>query len=252
MTIITIEGRAGAGAPDVGRLVARELDIDFVDRLILAEIARRVGSTVGALADQERRVPSFVNRLAQSVQRMLHRSAVAGMGGDPYFGPGVEHLLSRPYNEMDEPPASTAAELDDTHFRDTTAEVIRDIAEADNVVILSRGGSAILKNRSDVLRVGMVARMEDRVARIMVQQKMDEETATEYIQHADHAQHTYFEKAFNSSPIDPFLYHFMWNTSDVSVEYAAQVTIDAAREMADKGLKWAGKDDFAGAQSAVE
>ena len=56
MSVITIEGRAGAGAPDVGKLVARELDIDFVDRLILAEIARRVGSTVGALADQERRV----------------------------------------------------------------------------------------------------------------------------------------------------------------------------------------------------
>ena len=244
MTIIAIEGRVGAGAPDVGRIVARELDIDFVDRLILAEIARRVGSTVGALADQERRVPSFVNRLTQSVQRMLQRSAVAGMGGDPYFGPGVEHLLSRPYNEMDEEaPASTAAELDDQHFRDTTAEVIRDIAEAGNVVILSRGGSAILRDRTDVLRVGMVARMEDRVARVMQQEKLDEDAAKEHIRHADRAQHTYFEKAFNSSPIDPFLYHFMWNTSDVSVEYAAQVLIDAAREMDDLGLKWAGKGD---------
>lgn len=252
MTIITIEGRAGAGAPDVGRLVARELDIDFVDRLILAEIARRVGSTVGALADQERRVPSFVNRLAQSVQRMLHRSAVAGMGGDPYFGPGVEHLLSRPYNEMDEAPASTSAELDDAHFRDTTAEVIRDIAEAGNVVILSRGGAAILKDRTDVLRVGVVARMEDRVSRIMTQHKMEQEAASEYIEHADHAQHTYFEKAFDSSPIDPFLYHFMWNTSDVSVEYAAQVTIDAAREMADKGLKWAGLSESGAAPIVVE
>lgn len=242
MTVITIEGRAGAGAPDLGRLVARELDIDFVDRLILAEIARRVGSTVGALVDQEQRVPSFVNRLAQSVQRMLHRSAVAGMGGDPYFGPGVEHLLARPYNEMDEPPASTAAELDDVHFMDTTAEVVRDIAEAGNVVILSRGGAAILKEKLDVLRVGVVAHREDRVKRVMGQQKLDTAAADAYIEHADRAQHRYFEKAFNSSPIDPFLYHFMWNTSDVSIEYAAQVTLDAAREMADKGLKWAGTE----------
>ncbi len=249
MTVITIEGRAGAGAPDVGRIVARELDIDFVDRLILAEIARRVGSTVGALADQERKVPSFVNRLAQSVQRMLHRSAVAGMGGDPYFGPGVEHLLARPYNEMDEPPASTAAELDDVHFRDTTAEVIRDIAEVGNVVILSRGGAAILRGRTDVLRVGMVARMEDRIARVMSQQKLDEQAAIEHIEHADRAQHRYFEKAFESSPIDPFLYHFMWNTSDVSIEYAAQVIVDAAREMADKGLKWAGSEGAPAAAS---
>jgi hypothetical protein len=30
----------------------------------------------------------------------------------------------------------------------------------------------------------------------------------------------------------------MWNTSDVSLEYAAQVTVDAAKVMSDKGLKW--------------
>lgn len=242
MTVITIEGRAGAGAPDVGRLVALELDIDFVDRLILAEIARRVGSTVGALANQESRVPSFVNRLAQSVQRMLHRSAVAGMGGDPYFGPGVEHLLARPYNEMDELPASTAAELDNVHFMETTAAVVRDIAEAGNVVILSRGGAAILKDKIDVLRVGVVAHRKDRVSRVMDRMKLDTAAADEYVEHADRAQHRYFDKAFKSSPIDPFLYHFMWNTSDVSIEYAAQVTVDAAREMADKGLKWAGTE----------
>ena len=243
MTVITIEGRAGAGAPELGLIVARELGIDFVDRLILAEIARRVGATVGALADQERRVPSFVNRLTQSVQRMLHRSAVAGMGGDPYFGPGVEHLLSRPYTEMDEQPATTASELDEVHFMDTTAEVVRDIAAADNVVILSRGAAAILKDKADVLRVGVVAHMQDRVSRVMDRQKLDTEGAKAYIEHADRAQHRYFEKAFKSSPIDPFLYHFMWNTSDVSIEYASQVTIEAAKEMADKGLKWSGAPD---------
>jgi hypothetical protein len=31
----------------------------------------------------------------------------------------------------------------------------------------------------------------------------------------------------------------MWNTSDVSIEYAAQVTVDAAKVMSEKGLKWA-------------
>jgi hypothetical protein len=35
----------------------------------------------------------------------------------------------------------------------------------------------------------------------------------------------------------------MWNTSDVSLEYAAQVTIDAAKVMSEKGLKWASQTD---------
>ena len=235
MPIITVEGRVGAGAPDLGRLVARELEIDFVDRLILAQVARGVNATMRALVDQERRVPSLVNRLALRVQRVLERSAVAGMGGDPYFGPGVEDLISRQYSEYEEEPHTTAEEVNDERFIATTREVINDIADQGNIVILSRGGAAILNERKDVLRVGVVGRMEDRARRVAERENITLEEASEFIAHSDNAQHRYFQKAFEASPIDPFLYHFMWNTSDVSVEYAANVTAEAARNLDDDG-----------------
>ncbi|GIT59149.1 MAG: hypothetical protein Ct9H300mP19_10970 [Dehalococcoidia bacterium] len=79
---------------------------------------------MSAISDQESRVPTLPNRFAQSIQRMLHRSAIAGMGGDPYFGPGIEHLLARPYSEMEEPPHTNAEEIDEQHFIDTAIEVI--------------------------------------------------------------------------------------------------------------------------------
>jgi cytidylate kinase len=240
LSVITIEGRLGAGGPDLGRLVAKELGLDFVDRLMLADIAKRVGATVTALADQETRVPSLANRFAQTIQRMLHRSAVAGMGGDPYFGPGIEQLLARPYSEMEEAPHTSAEEIDEQHFIDTAAEVINDLAEIGNVVLLGRGGAAVLRDNPIVLRVGVVAKPEDRVTRVQQQSRLQSpEEAKSLIEHTDLAQHRYFERAFDSSPIDPFLYHFMWNTSDVSLEYAAQVTVDAAKVMSEKGLKWA-------------
>mgnify|MGYP001491276476 FL=1 len=239
MSVITIEGRLGAGAPDLGRLVAKKLDLDFIDRLLLADIAKRVGSTMNVLSDQERRVPTLTNRFAQSIQRMLHRSAVAGMGGDPYFGPGIEHLLARPYSEMEDAPHTNSEEIDEQHFIDTAKEVITDLAEIGNVVILGRGGAAILRDHPKVLRVGVVAKLEDRALRVQQQLRLTSiEEATSNIEHTDKAQHRYFERAFDSSPIDPFLYHFMWNTSDVSLEYAAQVTVDAAKVMSEKGLKW--------------
>jgi cytidylate kinase len=221
-------------------MVAKEMDLDFVDRLMLADIAKKVGSTVNALADQESRIPSLANRFAQAIQRMLHRSAVAGMGGDPYFGPGIEQLLARPYSEMEEAPHTSAEEVDEQHFIDTAAEVINDLASIGNVVILGRGGAAILRDNPLVIRVGVVAKMEDRITRVRQQMRLETaEQAESLIEHADLAQHRYFERAFDSSPIDPFLYHFMWNTSDVSLEYAAQVTVDAAKVMSEKGLKWA-------------
>ena len=240
MSVITIEGRIGAGAPILGRIVAEEMNLDFVDRLMLADIAKRVGTTVGALADQERRIPTIANRFAQAIQRMLQRSAVAGMGGDPYFGPGIEQLLARPYSQMERSPSTIAESIDEQHFIETATEVIRDLAEIGNVVLLGRGGAAILQDKQSVLRVGMVAKMEDRVNRVQQQMHLgNRDEAEQIIEQADMAQHRYFEKAFGSSPIDPFLYHFMWNTSDVSVEYAAQITIDAANVMLKKGLKWA-------------
>lgn len=237
MAIVTIEGRVGAGAPELGRKVARELDIDFVDRLILAEVAKKVNATMRALVDQERRVPSLIDRLAMRVQRVLERSAVAGMGGDPYFGPGVEDLISRQYTQYEEEPHTTAEEVDDQRFIETTREVIADIAEQGNVLILSRGGGAILRERADVLRVGVVARREDRVQRVSDREGISHDEADEFITHSDIAQHRYFEKAFESSPIDPFLYHFMWNTSDVGVDFATEITVDAARSMDDHGLR---------------
>ena len=235
MAIITVEGRVGAGAPDLGRLVARELEIDFVDRLILAQIARRVNATMRALVDQERRVPSLVNRLALRVQRVLERSAVAGMGGDPYFGPGVEDLISRQYSEYEEEPHTSAEEVDDERFIQTTREVIQDIAEQGNIVILSRGGAAILRDNPKVLRVGVVGRMEDRARNVAERESISMDEARDFITHSDAAQHRYFEKAFQSSPIDPFLYHFMFNTSDVTISYAARMTVLAAQSLDDDG-----------------
>jgi len=111
--------------------------LDFVDRLLLAEIARWVGATVEAVQDSTlpggRRVESWTGL----VQRMPERSSVDGAGGDPYFGPGVDTLVARPYADMNDSPISSGQELYEKHFSQTTAEVIRDVAQADNTAIVS-------------------------------------------------------------------------------------------------------------------
>ena len=69
MPVVAVEGRAGSLAPVLGHLVADELEIDYIDRLLLAQIAKRVGSTVQALAESERRPTGVVERLAGSLDR---------------------------------------------------------------------------------------------------------------------------------------------------------------------------------------
>ncbi|HBJ33018.1 MAG TPA: hypothetical protein DDY93_16820, partial [Dehalococcoidia bacterium] len=86
MAIITMGGLSGGGARALGPLVAEKIRADYVDRLILADIARHVGATVEALHQREERPPTRGERFTRILQRILERSAVTGAGGDPYFG----------------------------------------------------------------------------------------------------------------------------------------------------------------------
>ena len=42
MSLVTIRGQLGTGAPEIGRLVAEQLQADYVDREIIAQVAARL------------------------------------------------------------------------------------------------------------------------------------------------------------------------------------------------------------------
>ena len=89
MAVVTLGGLTGGGGRLLGPNVAGRLGADYVDRLILADAARRIGATVEALHQREERPFSRGERFMGLLQRILERSAVAGIGTDPYFGAGA-------------------------------------------------------------------------------------------------------------------------------------------------------------------
>ena len=160
MAVVTLNGQIGSGGPEVGLEVAHHLHADYVDRLILAEAAKRIGATVQAVAGKESEVTRRRDRLGRFFQNVLERSAMSGAGGEPYFGPGVDVLLSRDYYSEDEEPITLAHEVDDKKYIEVTTTVIKDLAHEGNVVIVGRAGNLILKGEPGVLHVGTVAPME--------------------------------------------------------------------------------------------
>ncbi len=96
MSVITINGPVGSGAIEVGQLVAQELNLNYVDRLVLAEAAKLIHAPVGALLDKEQRVNRFRDRLAYYLQTALERSALYADAGESYFGPPSRCCLARP------------------------------------------------------------------------------------------------------------------------------------------------------------
>ncbi|PKB80860.1 MAG: hypothetical protein BZY88_07535, partial [SAR202 cluster bacterium Io17-Chloro-G9] len=79
MPVITINGPIGCGSVTVGQMVAQELNVNFVDRLVFTQAARLVGTPVKAMIDKEQRVVRFKDRLSSFIQTVLERSAVAGV-----------------------------------------------------------------------------------------------------------------------------------------------------------------------------
>ena len=146
MSVITIGGMSGGGARDLGPMLADKLNADYVDRIFLANVAKRLGSTVEALQIKEERLLTRSERWLSFVQRVLERSAVTGAAGDPYFGPGSSAFLTDEFENIESPVITEPHTIEDEHYIEAIHEIMRDMAETGDVVFVGRGGHLILND----------------------------------------------------------------------------------------------------------
>ena len=221
MSSITIESNIGTEANEICRIVAQKLDFDFVDRIILSQIAKKMGSTVTALVENENYAPSKLEKLSKKLQIILDKSPIYSVGGDAYTGPGIENILSKTYVEIEQMPLTSAVELDEKKFISSVNEVVNDLADIAKVVILGRGAGIILKDRKKVLRIAISLDKENRIKNLIKLNNSNFEESQRIILNSDEAQKRYFNRAFNCSPFDPNMYHMIYNKSLFTVEELA-------------------------------
>ena len=228
MSVITLGGMSGGGARILGPLLSEALKADYVDRLLLVEIAKRVGSSVQELSRKEDRRPTFGQKLSGMLQRVLERSAITGAGGDPYFGPGLAAFLSSEYEDLR--PSLNEDLPDEGDFLKGLRSVFHDLAGQGNVIFVGRGGHIILKDEPKVLRVGIISNNEDRVARIMRLESVNREQATSHLESRDRAREHFFKEHFDvDNPDDPHLFNIMINTSQNKTEDCVEIIKSALK-----------------------
>ena len=232
MPVITINGPSGSGAVTVGHLVAQEMGLSFVDRMVTTEVAKLVGKPAGALINKEQRVDRFRDRLGRFVQTMLERSAMSGVSGEPYFGRGLESLPPETYMDLAGESTATAAKVDDKVFIQAMTTVVKNLHRAGNVVIIGRGANVILTDTPGVMHVGLLAPLEVRIETMIHRENFSREEALVYVEELERARETYFRKFFRVNPADPFLYHVMLNMGKMEQKTAAEVIVHAARDLA--------------------
>ena len=228
MSVVTLGGMPGGGARVIGPLIAARIGGDYVDRHLLLDVARQVGSTVEVIHEMEQNPSSFSDQWKKLFQRVLERSSFNSVGGDPYFGPGVTSFLTEEYEDIQNSVITSEHQLSDDHYVDALHETIVRVASEGNVVMVGRGAHLVLKDMDSVLRVGIVCDLEDRIKRVMKLEHLSEDTAELTIRRRDKARSQYFKKVFNVEDGDKAdLFHLTINTSKVDIEFATDVIVDA-------------------------
>ena len=230
MAIITIGGLTGSGGRHIGKAVAEKLGFDYIDRLILSEAAKQIGSTVQAMQEKEDQYNSILENISSLAQRILERSAMSGVGGDPHFGPGAAAFL---INEQVDFPKATilkGSHMENSDYIDGLTSVIVDIAKNDNAVIVGRGAAAILKDDKSVLKIGLNSSKEDRIKRISQRENIDKTLAEKIVNEKDAARVDFYKTFFEyNGPEDPRQFHLSINTTLIKLDPTISMILAAAK-----------------------
>lgn len=221
MTVVTISGQFGAGAREVGQLLADRLQYDYVDQAVLVAAARALGVAVNRVAERDERADTLRERIAHFLERMLERSAVGGVA-DPFIGaPTLELMLSQSYQDV----AGEEAEprLDDRVYLATISRVISDLANRGRVVIIGRGSQMILRAHQDTVHLQVIAELSVRIARVQALEELSPADAEERIRSFDRARVRFHKKFWKVDVWDPRLYDAVLNTTSIDYDTAAEI-----------------------------
>lgn len=227
MPVVTVSSQYGAGARQVGRAIADQLVLQYVDQAVLVDAARQLGVTVKSVAKHDERTDSLRQRMGHFLQRALERSA-AGGNVDPLMGAGnLELMLAQSYQDVTE--SEVPAFIDDRTYLDTVSEILTDLAQRGDLVFIGRGGQMILRERSDTLHIQLVADEETRLARVMDWESVEREEARRRARDFNRHRAAFHKKFWDVDVWDPRLYDLVINTSVIDYEQAAQIACFAAQ-----------------------
>ncbi len=230
MPIITISGGLGSGAKDIAQAAATELGLDYVDQEILVEAAQRLGVSVSAVESRDERPSSLGERIGAVLRTMMERSAAAG-ATDPVTGGGLEMVLGRTYGEAVELPSDAPrGQLDDESYLRTLTAVIKGVAARGNVVILGRGGQAILQHEPEALHVYVTASRQERIDALIRRENINAQEAERRIKYSDHNRQAFHRRFFKVEVENPCLYDLMIHAGRVSPAAAVGLIKLAAKD----------------------
>ena len=205
MSVVTIRGQMGSGAPEVGRLVAARLGAEYVDREIIAQVAARLQRHEEDILEKEM-PPGTV--LARITDALAHGQA---------HGLGIEGAYLPTWQTP----------VPDARYLQALEAVMKELAASPAIVICGRGSHFILRSHPRAFHVRVVAPLPLRVKRIMQDLKLSEEAARQEIARYDNSHREFIRRYYRAELEDPAYFDLVVNTAHLSFEAAASTILCA-------------------------
>lgn len=215
MTTITISRQFASSGDEIATRVCELLGYHRFDKSLIAQASVDSGLAEGELVDfteDDYKIRNFLDRL---------------LGRTP--------MIVQSYTWQADPTAVRTPHA--TSIREDTAlalvqHAIWNAYKQGSVVIVGRGGQAVLQEQPDVIHVRIEAPLEARIQYVKQVLRSSEShfmssvelrrRAQDLVAERDQASTDYLEHYYHVNWADPQLYHVVFNTGKVSVEQAAQ------------------------------
>jgi cytidylate kinase len=205
MPVITISRQYGSGGKEIAMRVCEILGYSYFDKNLMVRVASDVGLSENEIVDF-----SEDNYKMRSLFERL-------------FG-------RRRQSEVVGPESSAALRvevLDEALSVNLVKDTIIAAHKHDNIVIVGRGGQAILQHEPGVLHVRITAPLGARTMRVKEREYLNLDDATELVKSKDQNAAVYLQRFFDIDWDNPLLYHLSINTGKWESEDATDIIINA-------------------------
>jgi cytidylate kinase len=213
--VVTLSVQTGSGGFVVARQVSERLGFRYYDWEITSEAADRAGVSPNEVIAAER-VPGFVERM----MRRLGAASAVTVEGSPLFGELSPAAWSNALQSMTS---------DD--YRQFIERVVLELADRGEAVIVGHASQHTLKTRHDTLRVLIHGSHAKRIERLAIEQELTMDEAKERIKQQDKDRSELLRRAYHFDWLDAGMYDLSINTDNLSLDFAAEAVVKAAKEL---------------------
>ncbi len=211
-TTITLSVQLGSGGFSIARSVADRLGFRYYDWEVTSQAAEEAGVSPEVVASAER-VPSLAERI---MERFFNAGFYAG---------DIPEAVVPTSTTMD----TALQTLNSANYREMIAQVVRNLADRGSSVIVGHAGQIVLRNNPSTLKVLIHGSNQHRINRLVVDEGMTAEQATEAVKQSDADRQNFFKHYYKISWLEATHYDLTINTDTLSDEQATSILLGAAQ-----------------------